>query len=97
MNCKPGDLVRVISHPTTIEMNIVDKIFTVNTLEIVSDIWGTMPVWLYTGLPVACLYGCGGNIDFVPDDLLRPIRGLDGTDESLSWKPVPTKIIESVS
>ncbi len=37
------------------------------------------------------VFGIDHEIVTVEDDLLRPIRGLDGPDETLTWCDVPTK------
>lgn len=86
MNCKPGELARLIDHPATRNQRAVDRIVRVTEIKPDPDcaMW-----WLET--PFECGCGCRGTIRAIADVLLKPIRdpGEDAQDETLSWKPVP--------
>ena len=86
LNCKPGDLARVIDDPEARVAGIVDKIITVTQPELLG---GLHPAWRYAGPPMVCVCGCGRQIEAVADTLLRPIRGQDGDDETLAWAGKP--------
>lgn len=88
-NCKPGDLARVIDDPESRCAGIVDKIVTV-TKPVMVGVW---PGWMYAGSPMVCICGCGRQIDALADALLRPIRGQDGDDETLTWAGKPEQIV----
>lgn len=87
MNCKPLELARVISDPETIMSGTADKIIQVTQLTTVGGIW---PGWMYAGPSMHCICGCGCEIDAFADVLLRPIRGQEGDDETLTWAGLPT-------
>lgn len=88
LNCKPGELARVIDDPEARLAGIVDKIISVTTLEQ----FGPYPAWRYAGLPMVCVCGCGRQIGSIADVLLRPIRGQDGEDETLTWAGKPAQV-----
>lgn len=91
LNCKPGDLARVISDPETVVSGMADKIVKVTQLTLISGVW---PGWLYAGPAHVCICGCGCVVNGVADTLLRPIRGQAGDDETLAWagKPAPVEV-----
>jgi hypothetical protein len=83
MNCKPGDLARVISCEKTREVGIVDKIIKITRLT--QNYWG-VPSWNFEGR----LRGSSGApVTCIPDSMLRPIRdpGDDAQDQTLTWAP----------
>lgn len=87
MNCKPGDFAIFVKSYA----NNYGKIVRVTKLHIQRPfIDGTFrDAWEYEGGP---LLGIRGNpVKFVPDEQLRPIRDNPGTDETLTWAPVPHK------
>ena len=89
MNCKPGDLARIIPHLMTTNLGIVDVVVRVTAINAMSSAANGEPVWDYEG-NVNTVFG---RIESLEDALLRPIRdpGEDARDETLSWLPVPTK------
>lgn len=95
LNCKRGDLARVIDDPEARAAGIVDKIITVTEQVRL----GFYPAWLYAGQPLVCTCGCGRQIEALADALLRPIRDQDGDDETLAWagKPEQTTAPEVIS
>ena len=85
LNCKPGDLARIISHPETEQSGSVDRIIKVTSVD--GDSF-----WSYQGPPLMCSCGCHRTMDAFHDDLLRPIRGQEGDDETLAWAGKPAQI-----
>jgi hypothetical protein len=90
MNCRPGDLARIIK---STEGNL-DKLVHVKRdsgHRDSGDVW-----WVAIALAdMNCSDGFlkrGGQFH-VADSALRPIRdpGEDATDQTLEWLPVPTK------
>lgn len=81
LNCKPGDLARIIHHPTLPEY--ADRI--VRCVRTHVHPRGRIGWIIEPRLPCGC--------DVVADDLLRPIRdpGDDAVDETLTWLPSPVK------
>lgn len=94
MNCKPGDLARVISCPESRLAGLDDVFIKVTHLDGVSDN-GTNPVWAYEGPMLRHRSGptVGRLVEAFADCILRPIRPQsdDATDETLTWLDVPTK------
>lgn len=90
MNCKQGDLARVVNS----QAGNNDKI--VQCLEYVGLRWWLnhdgdrlAPTWrIDRELPP--LEGFGDD-DLIEDSKLRPIRDSDGTDETLTWAGLPAK------
>lgn len=92
MNCKPGDLaIRVAApwHARVPRDALVQVRSFVGAASLRSadglvrhgvDVWDVE----YRG----DLYG-------IPDSELRPIRDQDGTDETLTWAPVPGQPVEA--
>lgn len=85
LNCKPGDLARVISTPATRQANVADKIIKVTELAPGSP----FPAWFYEGPMFFCTCGCGQHLEAFGDVLLRPLRGQEGDDETLAWAGKP--------
>lgn len=87
MNCKPGDLARVISCEKTRDAGIVDLIVKVTKL---TENYWREPAWNFDGRPLRA--STGAPVTCIPDSMLRPILdpGEDATDETLQWLPVPT-------
>lgn len=85
MNCRPGDLARVISTPETREAGVVDWFFKVTHLSGESE--NGKPAWAFEGpwrrVPKGHLKGT--LFIGIADDILRPIRdpGDDAVDETL--------------
>lgn len=87
LNCKPGDLARIISERETRLVGIADKIVKVTT--ICGFAFDGTAMWHYEGPGLVCACGCGRQVDGIGDSLLRPIRGQDGDDETLAWAGLP--------
>lgn len=91
LNCKPGDLARVISTPETRMHGVEDWIVKVTVAS--SDFNAGRPAWCYEGAtrcpPKGPFKGIG--IEAFADDLLRPMRdpGDDAVDETLLRIPSP--------
>lgn len=93
LNCKPGDLARIIPHDdgmgNFVSSKIVDKIVRVlnnvtppNPECLVDAVWMLEePISVNTGSEILI-------IDGLIDGILRPIRDEPGVDESLLWAPV---------
>lgn len=90
LNCKPGDLARVISEPETVLVGVADKIVRVTSIRGFT-INGTA-LWHYEGHRLVCACGCCRQIDGIGDNLLRPIRGQEGDDETLVWAGKPADV-----
>lgn len=84
MNCKPGDLAVVIKvkYPE-------DRRYVGAVLKVLSP-GGPDPEQMFHYWAVE-----HSKILEIPDEFLKPIRGSEGTDETLAWKKVPTKTLES--
>lgn len=93
LNCKPGDLARVMPNQETIEQGCVDKIIRV--LQTVPHMFTGKPCWLYEGPLFRCQCGCGGIVTALADYVLCPIRdpGDDAVDEVIIrlGKPISDK------
>ena len=91
MNCKPGDLARVVSHPDTRKAGIVNKIVKVKVCDGVTKSghagWSLYPPNLFA-------FGGGARIDFIADFLLMPIRdpGDDAIDEMVLIAGKPERV-----
>ena len=94
MNCKPGDLARVISTPETRDAGVVDWFFKLTVLDGQTD-FGNAPAWRYEGPERTTPEGRwkGLRIEAVGDHILRPIRdpGDDAVDETLLRVPSPSE------
>lgn len=94
MNCKPGDLARVISIPQTRGTGLDDVIIKVTHLDGVTDD-GTLPAWAYEGPKLTHRKGptVGRVVTAIADHVLRPIRdpGEDAVDEMLLRIPSPSE------
>lgn len=91
VNCKPGDLARVIDTPGTRLVGCVDRI-----LRVTSQLWlpgRPVPAWFYEGPMIICACGCGNFVGSISDEVLRPIRdpGPDAVDETLVGNPAPVR------
>lgn len=92
LNCRPGDLARVISTPETDYVGITDRIIKVTQISEFKTPMGYV-AWDYETMPlsVPCPCGCGRNalIGPIADSALRPIRdpGDDAVDETLELAP----------
>lgn len=87
MNCKPGQLCRIVHNLNTAIAGIADRFVTVTTLDknAVSE-----PSWLYEGPPLR--YGFFSlEVQCIPDVWLRPIDnpGDDEVDEISLRRDVP--------
>lgn len=96
LNCKAGDLARVILHPETVKQGYVDKILRVSQL--IQHPRNGTPCWMYEGPLLRCQCGCGGVSIALADSILRPIRdpGDDATDEMLELLGKPVREGETV-
>ncbi len=101
MNCKPGDLARIIAHPDTIYFGIVDRIIRVRELRYVDD--GSVAAWTYDPPVIISprVFAIDPSVaaaNFVPDKYLKPIDNPpdNAVDESARWlPPVPQTEKES--
>lgn len=82
MNCQQGDLARIIDHPETRRLGVVDAF--VRCHQLIGDI--VSPGWLFE---VPIIIGIDRVIG-ANDCLLRPLRdpGDDATDETLLYRHV---------
>lgn len=90
MNCKPGDLARVINSKAALDCGFSDKILKVTKL---SKEPNGIFYWEFCGPALLCRCGCCGLVDLIADDQLRPIRdpGDDATDEMIVLLGKPEK------
>lgn len=79
LRCQERDLA-IVTNPGP----FLDKIIRVTTLNPSRLLH--RPCWLYEG-PLLVLPGGNEQISFY-DDILRPIRGAPGQDETLTWARV---------
>ena len=90
MNCEKGDLAYIIK---TEEPNspALGKVVECYSMDGEHSLYG--PMWLVrvNGKPVVTTHGTSAITFHHPDDWLRPLRGNPGTDETLTWAPVPNK------
>lgn len=86
LNCKPGELARIIDNAETRRTGLVDKIVRVTSI-VLAD------VWRYEGPSLRCAC-CGIPVIGVGDVLLRPIGNPpdDAADETLAWCPQPEQL-----
>lgn len=104
MNCKPGELCRIVGMPRTREANdhFVTTVCLIEHGYVLPD--GSIlhrsdegPIWLVRGknIPMRLIDGPLLFVDErgIGDKFLRPIRdpGDDATDETLLWLPVPSR------
>ena len=75
LNCKPGDLARVIDDPDSRWCGLVDKVIRVAS----PRQWNGMTMWTYEGERFITPLG---SVEAIADELLRPIHGGESTDES---------------
>lgn len=78
MNCKPGDLARVISTEVTRRYRLVDRFIRVTE---VTYVGADGAFWDYEGPRFQCPCGCGKSLPGINDEVLRPIRPA-GDDEA---------------
>lgn len=95
MNCKPGDLCRIISTPETEKLGTVGHFVTVREASLMRPhIWREARIfWTFEGPFFACGCGCGRPIDLIADDVLRPLRdpGDDVKSEDVRDLPADAK------
>lgn len=84
MNCKPGDLAMIVAASRECDRPHVGKIVVIDEL-VDGECWATDPE-----LP-SLDEGCGDMIVVWYDWELRPLRGGDGQDETLTWAGLPNK------
>lgn len=101
MNCKPGDLARIVGLRDMLA-TVNDRFVRLKNLPPALD--ANLWVWqleekVSFALPSDCLYkgfllrkGWIVSFDSLPDDYLRPIRDQPGEDETLQWLPVPDEV-----
>lgn len=93
MNCRPGDLARVVNSAETRESGVVDWFFKVTQLNGVAA--NGRPSWGFEGPPRTVPKGILKGLVFegIADDILRPIRdpGDDAVDETLRHLRVVVK------
>lgn len=89
MNCKRGDLARVIDCEASRHCGIVDRFVVVTNLR--PDPPPGCSTWCYEGPMLRCACGCSRPIEAIDDRLLRPVRdpGDDAVDETLQRLPAP--------
>jgi len=100
MNCEKGDIALV--KPTLEKANhlLQDKIVKTLAYRARPDMLGSGTDWWLCECNVMLPSGpsAPGEIDGerleIPDSWLRPLRDNPGTDESLLWAPVPSKLKE---
>jgi hypothetical protein len=90
MNCKPGDLARIVSSPEMVLLGYADKIIKV--IEFSGQTMAGDSAWTYEPPLLRCPCGCGLMVYGFADHLLRPIRGTEGDDETLAWAGKPDEI-----
>jgi len=88
LNCKPGELARIISDAETRSAKMADKIIEVERLLMIDG----DACWTYIGPRLKCGCGCMRELAGVADELLRPIRGQEGDDETLTWAGKPAQV-----
>jgi hypothetical protein len=95
VNCKPGDLARVVHTIETELIGMADKIVRVT---VASRSASQEMAWAYEGemFKCKCTPSCTNVVQCIPDEDLRPIRdpGDDARDETLTWLPVPSRSTE---
>ncbi len=86
MNCKPGNLCRIVHNMETALAGIADRFVTVVKLDQNAL---AEPSWLYEGPPLH--YGFGFEVQCIPDMWLRPINnpGDDEVDEISLRRGIP--------
>ena len=103
LNCTKGDVARIVGMPDAVA-ELRDRFVTCKHLYFLQGvaIWQIEEsisfvmlgngrckftgVRFSTGMPV--------RVDSIPDKYLRPIRGVDGDDETLTWKRTPAVVGE---
>lgn len=106
LNCKPGDLARIVGNAAEVFGTTQDAFVTVverapvGGCQLPDGVWSkcTNPAaWVIEfGSPVVIRMGKTvrqARYAVCPDSHLRPIRdpGADARDETLEWTPVPTR------
>ncbi|SDX13736.1 hypothetical protein SAMN05518669_103376 [Variovorax sp. YR634] len=86
MNCKPGDVARIIDAPGTRRVGYVD--YFIRVTEPMAEMPGS---WRYEGPLLVCRCGCGYSISSFSDEVLRPIcdPGDGAVDETLLMVRIP--------
>jgi hypothetical protein len=95
MNCKPGDLARVINDRTARELGIVDKFFRLT--HVAGKTGDGSLCWAFEGPPIPHPSDRWTTYDGISDAILRPVRdpGDDAQDESRAWlPPVPLATVD---
>lgn len=95
MNCKPGDLAIVVSSKT----GNIGRLCRVVAMATSHDAaaYGVQlrgPTWIVSERMRVrnALTGLEKFVPLAPDVALRPIRGQEGTDETLTWAGLPGKV-----
>ena len=91
MNCKPGDLAVVVESVVGNEGKIGTCLRLATEAEKVINgyAWSSNPMWVMDRK----FHSTDGLDDnFMFDSHLRPLRDNPGTDETLTWAPVPSKV-----
>jgi hypothetical protein len=90
MNCKQGDIARIIRGPAR------DKFVTCIRLETPFDVdCAHGPIWLIDSAIPHCFRDSrapAGDKPYCNDSILQPIRDRPGEDETLTWKEVPKQL-----
>lgn len=92
MNCRQGDLARVV-----LDLDVPNRDRIVQCIRLATSaelgvhfIKSDAPVWVVDrDLEWASHFVPLRMLPFAPDAVLRPIRGTEGTDQTLEWKSVP--------
>lgn len=86
MNCKQGDIARVIANEYTIREGLADRFVTCTAPTVIPG--NDLPAW-FIDRAILCRCGCGSRSVALADCILRPIRdpGDDAKDELL--RPLP--------
>ena len=95
MNCKPGDLARVVR--PYLDESLLDRFVEVQRLatdgETLRTRGGEFCENTGPGGPGWIVDGNGDQFPlFIGDEFLRPIRDVDGADETLAWAGKPQAI-----
>jgi hypothetical protein len=94
MNCEKGDLAVIVKSIAGNEGKIATCIRLASYEEVMREgffAWARLIVWVTDG---EFIINNGGTTSLAPDEYLKPLRDNPGTDETLLWAPVPSKLKE---
>lgn len=99
MRCKAGDLA-YFAHSTSGNYGLVVQCLRLATQSELDEAWfvdSKGPVWVIDRKVRTSNRLSVGSAALARDMNLRPIRDQPGTDETLSWAPVPVDIQNSIT